>query len=130
CPTHPPCSRHVDRCRTRPCIDLEPEGVKSSSKLPSRRFATEIKDMAQISISAKTTSCLCQKSAAEVGVKISQGCILPTSTTVVLMRLRVVCSANIWRSLGANGATWTRPEYAPRAAGSPARDARRDDESR
>jgi hypothetical protein len=42
-----------------------------------------------------------------------------SSTTVVLMKLRVVCHANIWRSLGANDATWTTPGYAPRAAGWP-----------
>ena len=52
------------------------------------------------------------------------------STTVVLMELSVVCSANIGRSLGASGAMRTRPEYAPRAAAWPARDARRGAESR
>src|SRR5882724_12893208 len=52
------------------------------------------------------------------------------STTVVVMKLRVVCRANIWRSLGASGATWTKRAYAPRAAVSRARDARRGAESR
>ena len=38
------------------------------------------------------------------------------NTTVVLMKLRVVCSANIWRSLDANGAMRTKPECAQRVA--------------
>src|SRR5262245_37453309 len=38
------------------------------------------------------------------------------STTVVLMKLRDVCSANIWRSLDANGARRTKPECAQRVA--------------
>jgi hypothetical protein len=54
----------------------------------------------------------------------------PPSTTVVLMKLRAVCSANTWRSLDASGARWTRPESVRRAAAWPARDARRDDVSR
>src|SRR5207244_10657114 len=41
---------------------------------------------------------------------------LPSSTTVVVMNLYVVCSANIWRSLDASGAIRTRPEYAQPAA--------------
>src|SRR5215510_6367509 len=45
------------------------------------------------------------------------------------MKLRVVYNANIWRSLGASGAMWTTPGYAPHAAGWPARDARRGVES-
>jgi len=56
-------------------------------------------------------------------------CCTP-STTVVLMKLRAVCSANTWRSLDASGARWTRPESVRRAAAWPARDARRDDVSR
>src|SRR5262245_27436798 len=40
----------------------------------------------------------------------------PPSTTVVLMKLRDVCSANIWRSLDANGARRTKPECAQRVA--------------
>src|SRR6266567_8256568 len=53
-----------------------------------------------------------------------------SSTTVVLMKLRAACSANIWRSLDASGAMWTKPESVRRAAAWPARDARRDDVSR
>src|SRR5882672_3134925 len=52
------------------------------------------------------------------------------NTTVVVMNLYVVCSANIWRSLGASGAIRTRPGYAPRAAVWRARDPRRGAESR
>src|SRR5262245_11697338 len=61
----------------------------------------------------------------------AQSCAPPqaSSTTVVLMKLRVVYNANIWRSLGASGAMWTTPGYAPHAAGWPARDARRGVES-
>ena len=53
-----------------------------------------------------------------------------SSTTVVVMKLRVVCSANIWRSLGASGAMRTRPRCVQSAAAWPARGARRGDESR
>jgi len=53
-----------------------------------------------------------------------------SNTTVVLTEPNVVCRANIWRSLGASGATRTRLEYAPRAAVWPARDARRGGASR
>src|SRR5215510_12394961 len=56
-------------------------------------------------------------------------CYATPSTTVVLMKLRAVCSANTWRSLDARGAMWTRPESVRRAAAWPARDARRDDVS-
>src|SRR5438874_7469783 len=48
----------------------------------------------------------------------------------LVMNLYVVCSANIWRSLGASGAMRTRPEYAQRAAVWRARDPRRGAESR
>jgi len=41
------------------------------------------------------------------------------------MKLHVVYSANIWPGLGASDATWTKREYAPRAAGSRVRDARK-----
>jgi len=54
----------------------------------------------------------------------------PPSTTVVVMNLYVVCSANIWRSLDASGAIRTRPEYAQRAAVWRARDPRRGAEFR
>src|SRR5207245_10077094 len=52
------------------------------------------------------------------------------STTVVVMNLYVVCSANIWRSLDASGAIRTRPEYAQRDAVWLARDPRRGAEFR
>ena len=52
------------------------------------------------------------------------------STTVVLMKLRAVCSANIWRSLDANGARRTKPECAQRVAASPVPNSRRGSESR
>jgi hypothetical protein len=48
-----------------------------------------------------------------------------TSTTVVVMKLRVVCHANMWRCLGANGATSTRLACALRVAGWPAQGASR-----
>jgi hypothetical protein len=45
------------------------------------------------------------------------------------MKRRVACNANIWRCLGANGATSTRRECALRVAGWPAQGARRGIES-
>src|SRR4029434_1371439 len=48
---------------------------------------------------------------------------LPSTTTVVVMKRRVACNANIWRCLGANGATSTRRECALRVAASPAQGA-------
>src|SRR2546428_10282840 len=51
------------------------------------------------------------------------------STTVVIVKLHVVCSANIARSLGANGARQTRRAHAPRVAWWTAQDTRRGAES-
>ncbi len=54
----------------------------------------------------------------------------PTSTTVVIVKLHVVCSANMARSLGANSARQTRRARAPHAAAWTAQDTRRDAVSR
>ena len=53
-----------------------------------------------------------------------------SSTTVVVMQLRVVYSANSGRYFDASGATWTRPKSVPRAAVWPVRGPRRGGECR